>query len=248
VSAKSTGNPDCPLCKGQGYIPVESKGPPAKRTCRCVLQQDLIANVERGLKRLSKQPPVKESPLLKHVENNLWINASKRWFLPHLRHVALRQSPTWFFKVITDADLMTAWLSSAALKGQSIFDADVLAQAVSLRYLTLVDLIDPPNLLIIRVGVKAARNVAMPEVFLEALSHRAHEGKTVWVWDTPVHPLRDGHLCYSSHVEEFLSDYGKIKVPPGHGPAQAVTTATTGKAQTHVGGHKPLPRVSPWKD
>lgn len=232
MSANPVGNPDCPLCKGQGYITVASQGPPAKKICRCILQQDLIANVERGMRRLSRQPPVESSPLTEHADSDLWVTASKRWFLPHLRHIALRQPPTWFFKVITDADLMTAWLSSAALKGQDILDPDVLARAVSLRFLTLVDLIDPPHLLIIRVGVKAARNVAMPEVFLEALSHRAHEGVPVWVWDTPVHALQQGHLCYSSHVGDFLSDFSRVTVSQEQEQAVVSTSKGARKART----------------
>ena len=215
MSDNLAGKPDCPLCRGLGYIQVDTKGPPVKKSCQCILQMDILDNVERGMRRLSKQVPIPESRLLKYTENDMWITASKRWFLPHLRHVALRKPPAWFFKVITDADLMTAWLSSAVLKGQDILDPDALALAPSLRFLTLVDLVDPPHLLVIRVGVKAARNVAMSEVLLETLMHRAHEGKPVWLWDTPSYPLQKGHLCHSSHVEEFLSDYGRIKVPQG---------------------------------
>jgi len=224
-------NEICPHCGGSGFILVPGKGPPVQRLCPCALERDLIDNMERGMRRLSKQPPLikKGSPLLKYKDDNLWITASKRWFLPNLRHLVLQQKPTWYFKVITDSDMMTAWLSSAALKGQEILDPDAMEEAVSFRYLTLVDLVEPPELLIIRLGIKAARNVAMPEVFLEALSHRSHVGKPVWVWDTSTQPLDRGHLCYSAQVEDFLSDFERVtqKQPGEAAPIKGMPSVPT---------------------
>jgi hypothetical protein len=181
--------------------------------CSCAIKKEILANAERGMRGLSQQPKVASSPLLGRENQNLWITASQEWFLPHLRHVAIRQPPNWNFAVTTDAGMMTAWLATAALQGTNILDPDVREEAasMSLTRLTLVDLVGPPGLLVIRLGVKIARNVAMPEVFLEAITIRSHLGLPTWVWDQPDNPLREGHMCWSAYGVSVIEDWAKIE-------------------------------------
>ena len=201
---------ECPLCQGTGFVEGEytPPHPPSYQRCDCVVKKDILANVERGMKGLSSKPRVESTPLLECVNNNLWITAGSEFF-SHLRHVAIRQPTTWAFKVTSDAELMTAWLASIALKGQEILDPD--AYMVSTKYITIPDLVLPPDLLVIRMGVKAARNSASAEVLAEALNTRFHEGKPTWIWDQPNHPLNAGHLFWSDEVARVLSDFGHIK-------------------------------------
>jgi hypothetical protein len=211
------GDKNCKHCEGSGTIretapeTVLKRGshPPRFRRCECVLQRDIAANVERGMRKLMEAPKIEESPLIKAIVNDVWVTASKTWFTANLRHIAIRQPPTWYFKVISDADLMTAWLASIALKGKDILDPD--AAKVSLTHITIVDLVMPPDLLVIRLGIKQARNVATPEVLLEALRHREHAGLPTWVWDTPREMLDVGHICWSSMVAEYMSTWRHVR-------------------------------------
>lgn len=220
------GDPNCSQCHGDGVVPLpkdptkDIRQPPAYRRCKCVLHKDILANVERGMKGLSSAKPVRKSPLMEKVDKSVWVTASQDWFKAHLRHVAIRQPPTWFFKVVSDADLMTAWLASVALDGKEILDPD--ATKVSLEHLTLVDLIVPPQLLIIRTGVKTARNVATPEVLVETLSQREHLGLPTWVWDQPTWELHDTR-AYSDDVGRYLASWDHMKVM-GHDPAAVPQT------------------------
>lgn len=222
----------CPICHGTGSIPVESSGPPVHTMCKCRLQREILANAERGMIGLTKQPPVPRSPLLGREEENLTITAPSNWFLPHLRHVAIRQPPTWSFKVVTDAEMMTAWLATASLAGAKIFDADVMedAAAVSLAKMTLPDLVEPPGLLVVRLGVKVARNVAMSEVFMEALTLRHHNGSPVWLWDQPDNQLAPGHMCFSEYAKEFVSEWPHIDSRNDHTPEGIKSRAQAKKA------------------
>lgn len=209
------GDPNCPKCGGRGVLvaePDQSLGqvdhPPAYYRCQCVLYKDILANVERGMKGLTKAAKVKKSRLAGYRDRDLWVTASKPWFAAHLRHMAIRRPPVWYFRVVSDADLMTSWLASIALKGKDILDPD--AATVSLTHLTLVDLVQPPALLIIRLGIKQARNITMSEVLHEALSHRQHLDLPTWLWDQPNAPLNDSHRCWSPAIEEFLYDWKHI--------------------------------------
>jgi len=211
------GHPECPACKGRGvveYTPPRSVIPGVV-VCKCVRTRDIYRNLERAWRGLSR-PKYKwdgESPLVDYLDENLWIRAKEGVLRRHLRRLGFQQGPSWFLNVFSDADLMDAWLSR--VEDEEVYDPDVQAirrTAVSGRFRALVDLVEPPGLLVLRVGVKAARNSAMPEVFLEALLHRSMVDKPTWIVDTPGNPLEPGHLSFDSRVGTYLEEWPYLKL------------------------------------
>jgi hypothetical protein len=212
--------------------------PPRFRRCDCVIRLDILQNVEKAMVGLSEAPPIRSTPLLDREEENLWITAGHD-FLSHLRHVGVRQPITWFLKVVTDADLTTSWLASIALQGKEILDAD--AYKVSTKHITIPDLVVPPDLLVIRMGVKVTRNAAAAECLGEALNIRHHEGKPTWLWDEPLHPLDAGHLFWSDQVARTLKGWDHVHLKPtsdsglpGRKPKKKTSSAS--KRKTLRGG------------
>lgn len=208
---RGSGLPNCKECGGRGAVDM-AEGPhgiPQTRRCRCVLLRDIQDNVERGWKGLILAPKIESSVLLECLNTNLKITANELTFKAHLRHVALRQGPDWKFKVTTDAGLMSAWLANMAVMGKEVFDPDAMEVTSQVAF-TLEDLVVPPELLVIRLGVKAARNSAMPEVLLESLTLREHVGKPTWILDHPSQPLSEGHLCYSDAVGDYVSTFKSL--------------------------------------
>ena len=206
----SAPNPDCKLCEGSGSVETEGAPPhpPTFRRCECVLRKDILENVERAFHGLSTESPVPPSPLLALTNKNVLVKAGSE-FRPHLRHVLVRQPTAFSALVASDAELMTAWLASVALAGKDILDPD--AYSISIEYFTLTDLVTPPDLLVIHMGVKVARNVAASEVLAEALNIRNHEGKPTWIWDDPAAPLGVGHLFWSDTVGRLLRSFETVK-------------------------------------
>lgn len=212
------GQPNCQWCKGRGVILATT--PPGVvvagehlRPCQCVRHRDILANVERGWRGLTQAAKIPESLLFGRGVQSLWITATVRTFKAHLRHVAIRSGTDWRFVVVSDADLMDAWLSR--IDDRDIYDGDVEVlrkQPVTSKYGALVDMVEPPQLLIIVAGVKAARNSAMHEVVMEALRHREHINKPTWVVDQPDYPLANGHISYSPQVGEFLRYLPHLKL------------------------------------
>lgn len=212
-----TAKADCPLCEGVGFLRAcDPDGhPPKFKRCECILREDLLANAERVMPGLSLAPPVARSRLADLWKANVILHAPERWFRAHLRHVAIRRPPIWSGRVISDADLITSWLASVALKGGTILDPD--SYGVSTQFLTLADLVIPPDLLIIRMGVKAARNVAASEVLCEALMLRIHDSKPTWVWAVPDLPLGPGHLFWSDELGRVLATFKPVGGMTGSG-------------------------------
>lgn len=202
----------CTKCYGRGAVELERThyGVPITEPCVCVLAKDICRNLNKAWKGLATASKIAETPLLAYSNQNVYITATIDTFRSHLKYVGVRQGRNWSFNVSSDSELITAWLASAALAGKEILDPD--AASVSLEKLTLVDLVDPPDLLVILLGVKSARNVAMSEVFLEAIAHRAHVRKPTWIVDQPERKLDPSHLCYSAQVAEFLKDWDHFEL------------------------------------
>lgn len=195
-----------------GVIPVPNTFPERQQVCTCMHLKEIVRNVERGwpgLLRSSQLRPGATSDLWPHVNSNLRVTSSLRWFKANLRWCAFRKPPSWDFKVVSDVDLMRAWLGSVALSGQEIIDPD--AAAVSLRHLTLLDLIEPPTLLVIRIGIKTAANKEMPNVLLETLLHRTHLDKPTWVYNDWAEPFDESMRSFSYEAAEYLSDWPTIR-------------------------------------
>ena len=213
------GLPDCPLCFGRGVVelPLDEWHPlavgPQTRICRCVYVRDVLANMERGWKGLARSKPT-PSPLKGKEQENLWVTATDKTLRRHLRYVVARMEPRWYFAVVSDADLMDSWLHNVPT--EDLLDADVGRSRGGPRptdkYTALVDLVEPPDLLILRVGVKAARNKAMPEVLLEVLQHRGYQSKPTWLVDFPNCRLVSGHIAWDQRVGELLSDWDRVEL------------------------------------
>jgi hypothetical protein len=205
------GDPDCPKCSGHGAIDIPpdlsvGRVTPARQTCTCVYRRDLRANLNRGWRGLWKAKPIAESPLVRFEAENLFVTARQHTLKKHVRHVALRMPTTWQFQVSSDADLISAWLSNMVQSGAEIHDPDVLLS--DLPPMTLEQLVEPPHLLILILGVKVARNAAASEVLLETLQRRDFLDKPTWVIDQPNDPFEEGHIAWSDSVDGYLSEWG----------------------------------------
>lgn len=210
------GLPDCPQCHGRGVVDVPPKsgrlipGLPCTAQCSCVLYREFIRNMERGFPGTYRAPRLPEhSPLVGYEKQNVWVTCPSFSLRSHIRDVALQNRPSWGFLVKSDTELMDAWLGTVT--DPEVWDVDVEEirhHPMPTRCGMLVDLIEPPELLIVLTGVKAARNEAMPEVVLETVQHRKYLDRPTWLVDTPTYPLAASHMAYSEalgrHLEEFV--------------------------------------------
>jgi hypothetical protein len=251
------GNPDCPTCFGRGVVTVEEDGLPggATRDCSCVYVQDIKANLERIWKGLTTAEIIENSVLKGRTEENLRITATVPDLKRHLRHVGVRMGTRWSARVVSDADLMSAWLATVA----EALDPDVTTARIRSKgeFFTLSDIALAHDLLIVQTGVKAAKNREMPAVLLEAIQERAMEGKPTWLVDSPAKPLRDGHVSYSDSLWEvvseweweILSDAQSQAMPAGvRGPTSApirVPPTPPPKARKQAPYRPPAARVMP---
>lgn len=206
------GRSDCPLCKGRGVFDI-SPDPkvgrllPQVQKCQCVELRDLLANLRRGWVGLEKAQSAPTSPLRAWVDKDLIITATRRSLQAHLRYTMLRQPSNFFFSVLSDADLMDLWLQPLDRKGETVYDPDFSGVG---NQDVLSHVVSSPQLLIVYLGVKAARNSAMPEVLHETILQRQYKGKPTWLADQPNRKLELGHLAYSDAVMDAIEGWPMI--------------------------------------
>jgi hypothetical protein len=144
------------------------------------------------------------------MEDNAVIVGDKSSLMLNLRSaLAHRKKPEEFVKVVSDATLMSAWLSNLQLAQSEIIDPDFQR---NIRVQSLEDLAESPSLLIVRLGVKMARNSAMPEVLVETIELREHLSKPTWIVEEPNRPLQEGHISWSRAVDESIEGWERINL------------------------------------
>lgn len=206
----------CQSCGGSGYIQQPNRKVPAVVRCKCQTVQLLQTALDAGWHGLTQVTGLAEtSPLEALVDQDTWVTADLETMRQHVRRTAIRRwshgfqaGKSWRFLVVTDSELMSSWLQNLVRDGETVWDPDVVGLHQSFNALASIAL--PPDLLIVRMGVKAAPNRAMPDVLLEALLERQHMGKPTWIWDQLNNPLTDGHRCHSLSLMDHVKGYQRV--------------------------------------
>ena len=227
----------CKKCNGFGYVQVDEgyNGMPQAIQCDCVIDKSLKNQAERAWTNLSLVP-IKETSLLDgENRKNLLISSTRDMLRLHLRTAFFKiRNPSLFLKVVGDHTLMSAWLGSLHAQGVAVADPDFQRH---LKVYSLEDLAESPDLLVIRLGTKMARNSAMPEVLVETLEMREHLNRPTWLVEEPSKPLEEGHLSWSPTLQDMIGGWKKIFIENQALPSKRNTT-TNGKVTSTVGTHK----------
>lgn len=205
----------CKICGDYGFVQVDDGplGIPQAVPCECRMEKDLNAQAERAWSGLSGIKARKKTLLTKYLYKNIILVGEKENLASHVRTVMwLERKPMKFVKVVSDATLMSAWLNNLSSSNREIYDPDFIRDV---RASSLEDLVESPSLLIVRLGVKGARNSAMPEVLTETISLRDHQSKPIWIVAEPDRPLEEGHLCWSRALEDSISHWETVPLVKG---------------------------------
>jgi hypothetical protein len=214
-------DPNCQKCGGKGWIYAPSMlvlpGERGGRYCSCARDYMRLANMERIWKSLSEatMPAMlrEEAPLKKLIKHNVWITAKDGDFRAHLKAVAFNMHDMWDARVYSDKDLLKAWLNTAYAQGHKIYDTELDESMVTVKAMYIDELVEPPELVILLLGVKQAPNKETPNVLLEAIQSRRHIGKPMWIVDQPDHRIDQmHHRGYSEQLEGLLGHWPHLRI------------------------------------
>lgn len=223
-------NPDCPQCKGAGFIYPASLftrvGQRGGHFCTCALDGMRRENMERIWPSLAQAPDdatLRANPPLRHyVGQNLWLTAPgitfgkplhRTTFGAHLKALMYTMPTMWDCRVFPDTELITSWFGTAKAQGIKIMDleaAESTLQAIDIR-----DLMEPPELVVIICGLKRLPNKECKNSLIEALGFRAFVGKPTWLVDQPgeMTELSDPkHQFFSEELISRLRNWTHVRI------------------------------------
>lgn len=209
-------DPDCPRCGGRGWIYASSMlvlpGEKGGRYCECAQDILRLKNMDRIWRSLSEARMPgglrRDPPLKKLLGRNAWITAKEEHFRAHLKALAFTMPDLWDAKVYSDKDLLKAWLNTAYAQGHKIFDTELNDTMVTVRAMYIDELVEPPEHVILMLGVKQAPNKETPNVLLEAVRSRMHIGRPMWIVDQPDSGIDQvHHRGYSEQLDGLLQHW-----------------------------------------
>lgn len=206
----------CKQCNGDRVLPIpQQEWPPGVfqpvKPCPCTAKIERSEYLNRVWAGLDQAKAVATTPLRKHLETNIRIIASLGDLRAHIARVARDTQQKLTMRVCSDIDLMTAWLYSAA----DIHDPEAAETRDSedvAVYPRLSNLVDPPDLLVLLVGMKMAPNRAAPNVVMETLVSREFQNKPTWVAERAGAPLGPRHPSYSEELLTLLASWPTAKL------------------------------------
>jgi hypothetical protein len=180
-----------------------------------------LENMDRIWLSLSGAPEVpvlKKNPAFhKYTDRNLWITSKSKAFRAHLKATAYQKPVLWDCRVYSDKDLVETWLKTAKAQGHKIYDSEVANYEGGFIAMDIAELVEPPKLVILVLGVKEAPNKETPTVLLEAVRTRMHLGKATWIVDQPSRRIdSDFHRGYSDTLYDMLQGWSHFEISGVH--------------------------------
>lgn len=167
-----------------------------------MLAQILVAHLGPefvGVKHVRNSPLFVTSddggpPLVDRTKSNLFLKGFYSEILRHMKWALALKGPSFHFQIITDERIKNVFVGAEAYRARPKDDRDDGA-----AYNSLPDLVNSPQLLIIRLGQLGYKNVAAAGALKEALLIRAAGGLPTWLIESEEQAWtfsKDGDVSY----------------------------------------------------
>lgn len=191
----------CGRCGGLGWmeaVVMDDQGTQhrASKPCQCLIAR--VVKARLGILRTVNMP---QAPCLDSMTDRS-LHLVGPWAIagPQIKHAVVRRmwglNPSWTCSVVTDADIRNA------------FFADRPNFARSKEPISLPDLMESPDLLVVRMGFLTMKNQDAPTMFLDAL--RSRSGPT-WVVEDPAEPLVQCRT-HSDRLDTLLESWTRVEL------------------------------------
>lgn len=241
---RSPADPACPRCRGVGDI--QEAG--CWMYCVCVRRQDQAQRVKAywppDVLQAAGRGEVRRSVLEGRLRESLWIRTERDVLVAHLARALVVSLRIELVRVASDADLATAWLARVAGK---VRDEEVreMSRDEADRFDRLEDLVLPPALLVVQLGVKAAALKDLPGLVMEAIRLRQQRSRPTWIVDTAAKPLAPGHLAHSDELAAMLATWGQVQIASAQEAGEKVDLAAGAAPKAEAPVH---PEIKAWLD
>jgi hypothetical protein len=194
--------PACDKCNGVGI--VEHKG--KLRECLCAFLRRKAAEMPPYIRKAQVKPPHLELPVINAINQSLYIITS--WAdLKAVIKVIMIKYPQKFVRITSDREIRDVFVGATSRSARGEDDEGKV-------FNTLQDLMDLPDLVIVRLNELFYKNKAAPGALLEAVSFRVDRDRPTWVISDTDKPFTSKSYAWSDSFIEFVSSsFAKTIIP-----------------------------------
>jgi hypothetical protein len=185
----------CKECMGSGTIERDGK----LYNCECYYIKQSQQSMPLYVQRAIVTPQHLELPIIQAIDKILFIKGTRADINAIIKAVMLKYNAKWI-KLTSDAEIRNVYVGSMSKQSRS---EDYTGEI----YNNIQDLMDPPDLVIIHLGVISNKNKAAPGALEEALAHRINGAKPVWAFSLADNPFTSSSFAYSLRVDELINSY-----------------------------------------
>ena len=193
---------ECDKCQGIGVIEKEGR----LYECLCAFLQRRAAEMAPYIRKARVKSAHLELPIVEAIDKSLYVVAAWVDMKAVIKAVMIK-NPRKFVRITSDREIRDVFVgaTSRAAKGDE--------EQVGV-FNTLQDLMDPPDLVVVRLNEMQYKNKAAPGALLEAISFRVDRDKPTWVLSDSDKPYNTtSHAWSDSAIELFATGFAKTVIP-----------------------------------
>lgn len=184
---------ECAKCGGREVVEREGK----LHECVCSFIKRVAASMPPYIRKAEVLPAHLELPIVRAIDQSVYVVATWSDMKAVIKAVMLKY-PNKLVRVTSDAEIRDVFVGSKSKASKSAdYDGEV--------FNNLQDLMDPPDLMVVRLNEMAYKNKAAAGALEEALSYRLDRDKPTWVLSNLDKRFVQGSFSYSDSVAELLS-------------------------------------------
>lgn len=192
----------CQKCGGREVVERDGR----LHECICSFLNRMAASMPPYIRKAEIMPKHLELSIFKAVDISIYIISTWTDMKAIIKAVVLK-NPNKLIRITSDAEIRDVFVGSKSKASKSKdFEGEI--------FNNLQDLMDPPDLMIVRLNELAYKNRAAAGALEEALCYRLDREKPTWVLSNLDKIFASGSFAYSESVAELLSTgYSRVRIP-----------------------------------
>ena len=204
----------CDICDDEGVIEVEGK----LLECECSLLRRISASMPPYIRKTMIGVQHLALPIIDFTGKQLFIISSWTDMKAIIKAVMIKHHKK-HFRITSDREIRDVYVGSRSATAVAAVEGD--GQVFN----NLQDLMDAPDLVLVRLNELSYKNKAASGALEEALSFRLDRDKPTWVISNTDHPFNEASHAYSESVWDLISSAYTRLIIPLISPKQNASTA-----------------------
>ncbi len=191
----------CVECGGSGVIEKQDK----TYECRCAFVRRMASTMPAFIRRADVKPDHLSQSVLKATKKHVLVVAAWQDMKAIIKAVMIMHASK-YIKITSDREIRDVYVGSKSKAARGDEDGAV--------YNSLEDLMDVPDLVIVRLNELSYKNKAAPGALEEAICYRVDRDKPTWLFSDQDKPFNQGSHAYSDSIADVIkSNFPAVRIP-----------------------------------